>query len=296
MKKFLLLLASSIAFAWSASTYGSTGYGSTGYGENGYESTVDEPVVPAPAEPQPVAPAPAESEPAPVAPAPAESEPAPATETPAPAAETNAAPQNNSPFKKYGGKLDISLSYVMLPFDNTTSPIGLEFDIGFRKRIGGNLAFLELGGTLSTMGVYYKYEHHEVHEYYDPGYNYYGYYYGSSYSTYVEVREQQCGWLQVALDAQVLPGLDLGYVIVRTGIYIGYVSNIVPSKEFQDPGGYDVPLNEAAYNYRYGMLSEVGFRISGGFELYLKYRRDFSKFSGYNEGFMAIGGGAGILF
>ena len=290
MKKFLFLLVSFIAFAWSDSGYGSTGYGSTGYGETGYESIDDMSVDSTPADPAPAVVKPAAT-------APAASTPAPAAEAPAPATSSYAPPKINSPFKKYGARLDISLSYVLLPFENTISPIGLEFDIGFRKRVGGDLAFLEFGGALSTVGVYYKYEHREEYDYYNPGnYSYYGGYYGGYYETMYDVQERQCGWLQVALDAQVLPGLDFGYVIVRTGIYIGYVSNIVPSKEFQDPGGYDVPLNEAAYNYRYGMLSEVGFRISGGFELYLKYRRDFSKFSGYNEGFTAIGGGAGILF
>ena len=285
MKKFLLLLVSFIAFAWSDS-----GYGSTGYGETGYESIDDMSVDSTPADPAPAVVKPAAT-------APAASTPAPAAEAPAPAITSYAPPQINSPFKKYGARLDISLSYVILPFENTTSPIGLELDVGFRKRVGGDLAFLEFGGALSTMGVYYKYEHREEYEYYNPGYySYYGGYYGGYYETMYDVQERQCGWLQVALDAQVLPGLDFGYVIVRIGGYVGYVSGIVPNKEFEDPGGYGVPLNDAAYKYRYGMLSEVGVRISDGFELYLKYRRDFSKFSGYNDGFMAIGGGAGILF
>ena len=53
MKKFLLLLVSFIAFAWSDSGYGSTGYGSTGYGETGYESIDDMSVDSTPADPAP---------------------------------------------------------------------------------------------------------------------------------------------------------------------------------------------------------------------------------------------------
>lgn len=284
MKKFLLLLVSFIAFAWSDS-----GYGSTGYGETGYESIDDMSVDSTPADPAPAVVKPAAT-------APAASTPAPAAEAPAPATTSYAPPKINSPFKKYGARLDISLSYVLLPFENTISPIGLEFDIGFRKRVGGDLAFLEFGGALSTVGVYYKYESRDVYEYYEPGYSYYGYYYGGGYSTYVDVQERQCGWLQVALDAQVLPGLDFGYVVVRAGAYAGYVSDIVPNKEFEDPSGYGAPLNEVAHNYRYGLLSELGVRISDGLELSLKVRYDMSDFSDENDGFVAVGGNAGILF
>ena len=268
MKKFLLLLVSFIAFAWSDS-----GYGSTGYGETGYESIDDMSVDSTPADPAPAVVKPAAT-------APAASTPAPAAEAPAPATTSYAPPKINSPFKKYGARLDISLSYVLLPFENTISPIGLEFDIGFRKRVGGDLAFLEFGGALSTVGVYYKYEYHNYYWYYD----------------YDDVQERQCGWLQVALDAQVLPGLDFGYVVVRAGAYAGYVSDIVPNKEFEDPSGYGAPLNEVAHNYRYGLLSELGVRISDGLELSLKVRYDMSDFSDENDGFVAVGGNAGILF
>ena len=285
MKKFLLLLVSFIAFAWSDS-----GYGSTGYGETGYESIDDMSVDSTPADPAPAVVKPAAT-------APAASTPAPAAEAPAPATTSYAPPKINSPFKKYGARLDISLSYVLLPFENTISPIGLEFDIGFRKRVGGDLAFLEFGGALSTVGVYYKYEHREEYDYYNPGYySYYGGYYGGYYETMYDVQERQCGWLQVALDAQVLPGLDFGYVVVRAGAYAGYVSDIVPNKEFEDPSGYGAPLNEVAHNYRYGLLSELGVRISDGLELSLKVRYDMSDFSDENDGFVAVGGNAGILF
>lgn len=310
MKKFLFLLISSTVFTWSAncgdlgygstaygaSGYGSTAYGSTaysataygateygataygssgpgakGYGVNGYCAAVNST---AKSEPKVQASKPAST-------ATPKTVPADTKETSTTANLFSAISDNS--YKKYNYRLAFSLSYTIWNNKYAISPVGIDFDMAFMLRSGGDHFFVEYGIGAAVTGMYYHYKRSD---------DYYGgyYYYSDEY-------EAQQGWLKVSLDPQFLFGAEFGKIIVRLGFYGGVVGGPFPEKAHNpDPYLNDEPLAEQANNYHYGIAANFAFRISEKWEANIAIKYDLSDFSNDYPGFRSIGIGLGLLF
>ena len=284
MKKLLFILLALACLAWS-DNYGVNGYGCTsGYSCSSEEDGAEEAEMSGKAAPSPSSAALGSFL----------GNLVPAAKQDAATSQENPVPDNpvNS-FKKYDYRLSFYLGYMMWDNEYISKPLGVDFDMAFTLRSGGDHFFVEYGLSVALMGIDYHFERAGASFTYD--YNYFTG--GYSYSEYWDTYESEEGWLQIAMDAQLYLGLEIWKIILRWGAYGGYVIGPETAGDIVNPNPYERDnLTDSAYKYHYGSAGMFAFRLAEGFELNMQTKIDLSRFSEEYPGFFSVGIGMGFLF